>query len=510
MFLSNNDFRAYFSIFLAILLSCSFAQRSVQAVPLASYYLVVDTTADNPTLTACTLAINDCSLRGAITYANAATIGSEIQITIPAGTYNLTETGAGDNVNLTGDLDVTRNIVTLTGSGQDQTILDGQASDRVIDNLGGTLTVENLTIRGGSVVTGENGGGGIINHGGRTMLVYSVHVLNNSVSGVSQYIDNGGGIANYGHMTVQASQINNNIACNGGGVNSSNAWLILDHVSISDNQVLSDTGCGNGGGLATTNGGSQFEIFNVEIMGNTGVRGGGVFYNVNDGEITDSYIHDNIATTNGGGLYNYGTLILERVTLEDNQASGNGGGIGNSEILTLLNVTIGNNSAINGGGIYNTGSSTITMDHCTIAGNTASVAGTAYYGWTGSGTTLHNTILAGAIPGKTWGTSGIAAMTNQGYNLCSDTSCPLSIDFHDLINVDPQLQLMGHYGGANPTMPLMPISPAIDAADPVITLETDQRGFPRADGNRDDITIADIGAFEYSPAIWFPLILRTP
>jgi hypothetical protein len=32
--------------------------------------LTVDTTVDNATLTACTIAINDCSLRGAITRAN--------------------------------------------------------------------------------------------------------------------------------------------------------------------------------------------------------------------------------------------------------------------------------------------------------------------------------------------------------------------------------------------------------------------------------------------------------
>ncbi len=78
--------------------------------------------------------------------------------------------------------------------------------------------------------------------------------------------------------------------------------------------------------------------------------------------------------TNGagsyGGILNGGTLTLSNSTIKDNQAF-NGGGIGNSGTLTLSNSTVKDNQAPYGGGIFNTLSGTVTLDHSTVTGNTA-------------------------------------------------------------------------------------------------------------------------------------------
>jgi hypothetical protein len=497
---------------LLILLWLSALFQPAQAHPSATFNIAVDMLDDDPAASACTTNADDCSLRGAIAFANNVTAGSTVTITIPAGTYVLTAAGADEDANETGDLDITRyNTITLSGAGTGSTILDGNHTDRVIDNRTGILTLEHLTVQSGSVAAGSGGGGGIVNRGGRSLTITGVHIQNNSVAGTNKSTDIGGGIANYGDLYATVSNFVNNEACGGGGLAVSTGSLLLDRCYISGNQARSEESCGDGGGITSLNPSLDlFEISFTQIDGNSGVRGGGMFINYDDAVITDSSFDGNTASTNGGGLYNYGAITLERVALTHNQASGFGGGIANSEELTLWNVTLSGNGASSGGGLYNTGGSTMSLDHCTVAGNTATIAGTAYYGWTGSETTLHNNILAGTVPGNTWVNAGIAAIINLGYNLCSDTSCPLSTDDHDLVNIDPQLKPLGYYGGANLTMPLLPISPAIDTADPVITLISDQRGFPRADGNRDGSILADIGAFEYSPVIWFPQVLNFP
>ncbi|MDH3303714.1 MAG: CSLREA domain-containing protein, partial [Gammaproteobacteria bacterium] len=64
----------------------------------------------------------DCSLREAIVAAN--TSGGSDTVSVPAGTYNLSITGTGENAAATGDLDIS-DTLTLTGAGAASTIIDG-------------------------------------------------------------------------------------------------------------------------------------------------------------------------------------------------------------------------------------------------------------------------------------------------------------------------------------------------------------------------------------------------
>ena len=100
----------------------------------------------------------DCSLREAITAANAAA-GTDT-ITLPAGTYTLSIAGANEDANATGDLDITESV-TINGVSAATTIVDGGAIDRVFDVLAGTSAINNVTIRNG-LAPGTSGGGGIL------------------------------------------------------------------------------------------------------------------------------------------------------------------------------------------------------------------------------------------------------------------------------------------------------------------------------------------------------------
>ena len=91
---------------------------------------------DPATAKACTDAPSDCSLRGAIVAANAASGADDI--TLPAGTYTLTIAGADEDTSYTGDLDVTDEL-TINGAGARSTSVVGGLApydDRIFENRG--------------------------------------------------------------------------------------------------------------------------------------------------------------------------------------------------------------------------------------------------------------------------------------------------------------------------------------------------------------------------------------
>jgi hypothetical protein len=123
----------------------------------------------------------------------------------------------------------------------------------------------------------------------------------------------------------------------------------------------------------------------------------------------------------GGGIGNLGTLTLNQCTLSGNSA-GKGGGIVNSGYgtLTLNQCTLSGNSANNhgisggGGGIVNSGYGTLTLNQCTLSGNSAP-------GYEGGGILNHDGTLAlnqCTVSGNSAGigggisSSGTLALTN--------------------------------------------------------------------------------------------------
>jgi len=207
-------------------------------------------------------------------------------VNIAAGTYK-------ENVKIDKSL-------TVNGAGATQTIVDGNKAGSVFtvgkNNPKVDVTLAGMTIRGGTgslikTVYGTTGvcGGGVLNYGKLTVTdsiiqgntaqflgggIYNVGTLNVLKSTISgNTAGYGGGFYNYGTTKVQASTISKNVAINmGGGVYS----CCSSKTTLIDSKVLDNTakGTGGGGGIATQ---GTFYIKGAStISGNTAKTGGGI------------------------------------------------------------------------------------------------------------------------------------------------------------------------------------------------------------------------------------------
>jgi hypothetical protein len=104
----------------------------------------------------------------------------------------------------------------LVGAGASSTALDGGQGGTVASVVAGTLTVDQLTVTGGS---STNFGGGLIAGAGASLTVTDSVVTGN------RSVNFGGGIASYGVLRVVRSTISNNrsTTAGGGGVSSQGA-----------------------------------------------------------------------------------------------------------------------------------------------------------------------------------------------------------------------------------------------------------------------------------------------
>lgn len=213
--------------------------------------LLVTTTADS--------VANDgaCSLREAITAANTNLASGAAngecgvgqtppfdRIDLPAGSFRLTRTGAVDDSNAAGDLDVRRAGIEIVGAGADVTEIRGDRKERVIDIGAGlappapgaaAVVLRALSLRSGSDV----GGGGIRTAAGWPLTIDACGIANNSA-------ERGGGIAAAGPLTVQASTFHGNVATavagpGGGALHySGTAPALLRNVTFNANESATD------------------------------------------------------------------------------------------------------------------------------------------------------------------------------------------------------------------------------------------------------------------------------
>ncbi|GMV31774.1 MAG: hypothetical protein AMXMBFR59_38990 [Rhodanobacteraceae bacterium] len=252
---------------LSCLLSC--------ALPLltagADAALLVTTLADS--------VANDgtCSLREAITAANTNLASGAAagecgvgqtppfdRIDLPAGSFRLTRTGAVDDSNAAGDLDVRRAGIEIVGAGADLTEIRGDRKERVIDVAAGLSPplpgAAPVVLRGLSLRNGSDGeGGGIRTAAGWALTIDACGIANNSA-------DRGGGISAAGTLTVQASTFHGNVATavtgpGGGGLHYSGTTpALLRNVTLNANESATD------GAAAVFTGPAQLN--NVTAAGN--------------------------------------------------------------------------------------------------------------------------------------------------------------------------------------------------------------------------------------------------
>ncbi len=159
-------------------------------------------------------------------------------ISLPAGSYNLTQTGTEDASARVNDLDI-HTEVTIAGHGAGRSVVNGGGAlglgDRIFQvHAGGSLSLSQLTVTGGSTATGEAGGGISILADG-VLSLDEVAVASNSAGGV------GGRIASTGNLTVTDSVVALNHATDGGGVHSAGGESSYQSTLIANNTATSST-----------------------------------------------------------------------------------------------------------------------------------------------------------------------------------------------------------------------------------------------------------------------------
>ena len=287
----------------------------------------------------------DCSLREALEAANtdaavdncSAGDGWDI-ISVPAGNYVLTLIGAEEDANATGDLDVLESV-TIIGAGAEQTILDGNATDRVLHvdpTLAGVvLDLSDVTVtNGGNIVSG----GGLYQVSGMTILQDSI-VHSNIAT------DTGGGIqADLGTMRILSTTIENNQTADemdgfGGGL-----AIYSSTVEIVDSSFISNVATEEGGAIYSYMG--SLTIENSEILSNTAdpsgtgfTYGGGISSYTGNLDMSESQVSYNTADRGGGIYTEYGIVQIEDSTVSHN-VSARGGGIDAADVGVILKNTL--------------------------------------------------------------------------------------------------------------------------------------------------------------------------
>ena len=271
------------------------------------------------TLTVCQSGPPACGYSGIQAAVNAANSGDTIKVA--AGTYSGFSV-PGTNPNTTS--------VTLTGA---------VAGNTVIDEHGGTniavfITGDGSVKLGGVTITGALGQGGIDNLGGTLTLNNSVVTANNDPFGVG-----GGGITNGGTLTLNNSTVTRNTTDNSGGGISNQGTVTLNSSTVSNNTGVGGGGISNQGTVTLNNSTVSSNVAFDSSGGGIGTAGGTVTLN-------SSTVSNNTAAGVGGGiLASFGTLTLNKSQVTGNTAdSGGGGGIWTYNGGTLANSTVTGNT----------------------------------------------------------------------------------------------------------------------------------------------------------------------
>jgi len=227
------------------------------------------------------------------------------------------------------------------------------------------------------------------------------------------------------------------------------------------------------------------------------VSGGATVQNYGTLRIKDSTFSGNANTAtdfggDGGAIAHDGTsLVVEASTFVGNSAGRHGAAIFSKAPLTIENATFtANNAAGGGAAVYQTGSGSSSIDHATIAGNTAVFGGGIYKEGSASATlTISRSIIADNTGGNCDG-----VLLTGGYNLWSgSTGCGFTGPGDG--SGDPQLGALAANGGATQTR--MPGSGSV-AINRIpsgqCSLHADQRGGGRPSGAGCDSGSVEVGA----------------
>jgi hypothetical protein len=255
---------------------------------------------------------NDCksSLHACRTIGHAIGLAaSGDSITIAAATY-------------VENLFITTNLK-LNGAGPTKTIIDGGSINRVIaiENTAAVVTLNKLTVRNGIAA----GGGGILNWGNLTIT--SCAISGNAAG--SSYSATGGGIYNSGTLTISNSTLSGNSGGSsfmyGGGIYT-DGTLVINNSTLSGNSASGFTG-GGGGGIYVAAGTAT--ISSSTFSGNSGSPNGGAIYNGGSAVTLQNSIVAN--STAGGNCYGGATSNGHNLSSDGTCSFGNTGDLNNTD-----------------------------------------------------------------------------------------------------------------------------------------------------------------------------------
>ena len=209
------------------------------------------------------------SLRACVIWAN--NNPGDDTITLPAGTYTLTLTGAGEDNALTGDLDIDDplTLLTINGAGARSTIIDGNGTDRIFDlkSSNGDLSLSGMTLRNGDA---QNNDGGAIQNTDNTITLTDVWLTGNTASpdakGGAIHISSGDA-----RVDINRATFDNNTAKEGGAIFGTGGGT---RVNIKNATFTANSAVDKGGAMHI----DHVALVNVTIVGNsaTPTEGGGV------------------------------------------------------------------------------------------------------------------------------------------------------------------------------------------------------------------------------------------
>jgi hypothetical protein len=449
-----------------------------------------------------------------------------VQLTLTQGHINIT-----DDLTLLG---LGAEKLAISGNNQSRIFQivpikpEGDQKEQIFVTIDGVSIVDGFTDsfakKGQSGIDG-NGGGGILNFGNLSLL--NSHVKNNETYGAG----GGGGILSLGTVLTYKSEISNNTAnigyeelyyssvpsgedptvLLGGGLSGHRIMLLDSSVSNNkaqkeDNQTSNVFAGGIGLGSITSRiysaGPGYIVIADSEISQNT--ADGASAIGVNNGKlsISSSSIIEN--SNNGaqqgsrdGSIYatGSGTFFLTNSLVSNNIGNGITGDSKLGGLADQTSVTINNSTIANNSGYGIRFENDFHVKNSTIANNLSS----GIFQSQAEEIYLENSIVFGNgddVDGTINGNK-----TNLIGNISGRTGGTLGTG-SDIVGENPLLGELGDYGGPTQTYSLLPDSPAIDKGyipfDPNVRQPIlDQRGGWRTDAFGQSLTgPADIGAFE--------------
>ena len=396
-----------------------------------------------------------CTLRAALQVANAHP-GVDL-IRLPNKVVTLTRKGPGEDLGLTGDLDV-RDDLMVVGRGRDISVVDGRKlGDRIFDvQPGVAFTILAATLqRGQTQKKDPEPQGGCIRFAG-------------------------GPLASAPEDKPQLATFTSNtlalLQCKSAGEGGALALLQdpnLDPAELPDPKDPNQP--------ADPNDPSAVSV----------------------SRMTCTVVARSSAKSDGGAIFVQDeSLSLRNSTIALNSASGQGGGIALSGgRFETTNATISSNKAKTGGGLALADGARARLNNVTLAQNSAKLgASLSTADDAGGANTLDvsNTIL-GDKPKKTCDLTTTSPLVSKGHNIDPGNTCDLPPD--ELVDVDPRVDKLATNVGT-PTQALKSDSPAIDNGDFATCQPLDERDVDRVNGPGGPPSTSpdqcDIGAFEFA------------